>query len=180
MVGDFETLGLIARSLRRRPARSVPALDELFRRLWVCTDAAQATQTEDRIWELWMYHPNEDAARVLDLATRDIAAKRYDIAETRLATLLRHVPDFAEAWHKRATLYYLVARDDECIGDIRRTLELEPRHFGAILHFAELLLAEGNADAARFAFLKALCLNPHLVRAKDALAPPDGAPPDKF
>ena len=170
MIQGLETLSLIADALDRRPARILPALDELFRRLPACTDPALASETEDRIWELWMHHPNRGAREILDLATGDIAARRYDIAETRLARLVRHLPDFAEAWHKRATLYYLVARDEECIGDIRRTLQLEPRHFGAILHFAELLLANGEHEAARFAFFKALCLNPHLARARDALA----------
>ena len=163
-------MSLVADSLDRRPVRSLPVLDELFRRLLACTDPTLATETEDMIWELWMHHPNRAAREILDLATRDIAARRYDIAETRLAGLIRNLPNFAEAWHKRATLYYLVARDEECVGDIRRTLELEPRHFGAMLHFAELLLADGLRDAARLAFFKALCLNPHLARAREALA----------
>ena len=90
-----------------------------------------------------MDHPHRAAAAVLDLATRDIAARRYDIAETRLTRLLRRAPDFAEAWHKRATLYYLLGRDEECLRDIRRTLELEPRHFAAMLHFGEILLGAG-------------------------------------
>jgi tetratricopeptide (TPR) repeat protein len=169
MIGELETLGLIADALERRPARTLPALDELFRRLPACSDAAQALETEDRIWELWMHHPNRGAREILDRATRDIAARRFDIAETRLAGLVRHAPDFAEAWHKRATLYYLIARDEECVGDIRRTLELEPRHFGAMLHFAELVLAEGRREAARLAFFRALCVNPHLERARQAL-----------
>jgi tetratricopeptide (TPR) repeat protein len=163
-------LGLISEALERRPARSFPALDALFRLLPACRDATLASETEDRIWELWMHHPNRGARELLDLATRDIAARRYDIAETRLAGLVRNLPDFAEAWHKRATLYYLLARDEECVGDIGRTLRLEPRHFGAILHFAELLLVDGQRDAARLAFFQALRLNPHLVRARDALA----------
>ncbi|HKX39050.1 MAG TPA: hypothetical protein VJN20_10370, partial [Burkholderiales bacterium] len=115
-------------------------------------------------------HPHRAAAHALELATRDIAARRYDIAETRLAALLRSAPRFAEAWHKRATLYYLVGRDDECLSDICRTLELEPRHFAAMLHFAEIALGEGAGDEARFAFQAALSLNPHLERAREALA----------
>ena len=94
------------------------------------------------------------------------AARRYDIAETRLARLLRSAPDFAEAWHKRATLYYLLARDDECIADIRRTLELEPRHFCAMLHFGEILFAGGATEEGRFAFRAVLSLHPNLPRAR--------------
>ena len=110
-----------------------------------------------------MHHPHRAAARELDLATGDIAARRYDIAETRLTRLLRRAPDFAEAWHKRAALYYMLGRDAECLHDIRCTLELEPRHFGAILHFAEILLSEEAETEARFALRTARAIHPHLT-----------------
>ena len=165
--GDI--LGLIARRRSRRPAWDLPLLQELFRHLASCP-APEADATEDRIWNVWMDHPHRAAAQALDLATRDIAARRYDIAETRLTRLLRRAPGFAEAWHKRATLYYLLGRDEECLADIRRTLELEPRHVAAMLHFAEILLGAGAPDEARFAFHAALTVHPHLPRAREALA----------
>jgi tetratricopeptide (TPR) repeat protein len=164
-----DILGLIAARRGRRPAWDLPFLDALFRRLAAC-NAAEVNATEDLIWNVWMDHPHEAAARALDLATRDIAARRYDIAETRLTQLLRRAPDFAEAWHKRATLYYLLGRDEECLEDIRRTLELEPRHFAAMLHFAEILLGCGARGEARYAFYAALTVHPHLPRAREALA----------
>jgi tetratricopeptide (TPR) repeat protein len=164
-----DILGLIAARRERRPARTLPFLDSLFRRLARCAPA-EAEPTEGLIWDVWMSHPHSAAAQALELATRDIAARRYDIAETRLTQLLRRAPDFAEAWHKRATLYYLLSRDAECLGDLRRTLELEPRHFAAMLHFAEILLGGGAPADARFAFHAALTVNPHLPRAKQALA----------
>ena len=71
-------------------------LDALFRQLARCAPD-EATPTEERIWDVWMPYPHNAAARELDLATSDIAARRYDIAETRLTVLLRRAPDFAEA-----------------------------------------------------------------------------------
>jgi len=171
-----ETLCLIAARRRRRPARGLAALDALFRRLGACRRAEEAIDTEDHIWQLWMYHPHRAAARALDLAAGDIAARRYDIAETRLSLLLRQLPDFAEAWHKRATLYYLLGRDASCVQDLRRTLELEPRHFGALCSFAEILLGEGDSESARFAFSAALSLHPHLARARQIV---DSRGPDR-
>ena len=144
-------------------------LDALFRRL-AGAPADEAARTEDRIWDVWMHHPHRGAAEALERATRDIACRRYDIAETRLTILLRRAPRFAEAWHKRAALYYLLGRDAECLDDIRHTLELEPRHFAAMLHFAEILLAAGAPAEARFAFLAALSLHPHLSLAREALS----------
>src|SRR3982750_2888309 len=163
---ESETLGLSAGRRERRPARDLPALVQLFRRLSACT-SVEATETEDRIWGAWMHHPHRAAAASLDAATRDIAAKRYDIAETRLTILLRSAPQFAEAWHKRATLYYLLGRDAECFADIQRTLELEPRHFAAMLHFVEILLASGERADVRFACFAVLTLHPHLQRARE-------------
>jgi Tfp pilus assembly protein PilF len=164
-----EILSLIAARRSRRPAADLAELSQLFRRLSVCA-AAEAAETEDRIWDVWMHHPHRAAAAVLEAATSDIAARRYDIAETRLTALLRSAPLYAEAWHKRATLYYLLGRDEECLQDIERTLELEPRHFAAILHFAEIRLGEGAGAEARYAFTAALTLHPHLPRAREALA----------
>jgi tetratricopeptide (TPR) repeat protein len=164
-----DILGLIAARRGRRPAWDLPFLDALFRRLAAC-HPAEVNATEDLIWDVWMDHPHRAAAHALDLATRDIAARRYDIAETRLTQLLRRAPDFAEAWHKRAALYYLLGRDQECLEDIRRTLELEPRHFAAMLHFAEILLGAGAQGEARFAFYAALTVHPRLPRAREALA----------
>ena len=169
MAAYAETLSLIALRRNHCPVRALPALDALFRRLAQCRAPQEARRTEDCIWELWMYHPHRSAAEVLELASNDIAAKRYDIAETRLHRLLRHLPNFAEAWHKRATLYYLQGRDDACVPDLRRTLELEPRHFGALCAFAEILLSIDQRESARFVFSQALLLNPHLQRARAVL-----------
>jgi len=164
-----EILSLIAGRRSRRPAADLAKLTQLFRRLSACAPA-EALETEDLIWGVWMDHPHRAAAAVLEAATRDIAARRYDIAETRLTALLRSAPLYAEAWHKRATLYYLLGRDEECLQDIQRTLELEPRHFAAMLHFAEIRLGDGAGVEARYAFAAALTLHPHLPRAREALA----------
>jgi len=169
MATAVDILNLIAARRSRRPARLYPALDDLFVRLaWA--PLGDALAAEERIWDAWMHHPHGAAARVLAAATGDIAARRYDIAETRLTLLLRSAPDFAEAWHKRATLYYLLARDDECLADIHRTLELEPRHFCAMLHFGELLFAGGATEEGRFAFRAVLSLHPNLPRARQGLS----------
>ena len=158
----IEILRLISTCRTRRPARVSLLLDTLFLRLAHCA-AAEAAHTEELIWDVWMHHPHRAAAHELDLATRDIAARRYDIAETRLTRLLRRAPGFAEAWHKRAALYYLLGRDAECLHDLERTLALEPRHFGAMLHFAEILRSVDQAAEASFAVRAARSIHPHLT-----------------
>ena len=116
-----------------------------------------------------MHHPHRRAAQALERTATDIADHLYDVAETRLTQLVRACPDFPEAWNKRATLYYLQQRDDECVHDIQRTLELEPRHFGAVCGLAEILRSSGETESALFVFQAALRINPHLSAARDAV-----------
>ena len=116
-----------------------------------------------------MLDPNARAAAVLDTATGDIAARRFDIAETRLVRLLRTRPDYGEAWHKLGTLHYLMGRDAECLADCHHSLELEPRHFGALCTIGEIFFGSGEIDGARLAFHTARRLHPHHIAANARL-----------
>jgi len=166
-----QTLKLVV-ALDRRPAGRQPArLHRLFRQLRTATDPAEAAGTEDAIWDAWMRPSRGRDTDELERATRAIVASDHACAERILADLTWRAPDFAEAWHKRATLCYMQGRDDDSIAAIHRTLELEPRHFGAIAAFGQILLDRADRDGAAFAFDAALRLNPHLggdVRATAA------------
>ena len=169
--GFNTTLALVTTAGRRAPSPVLPrALEPLFSRLAACQDDAEATEVEDRIWDLWMYHPHRRAAHDLDRAATEIAAHCHDLAETRLTRLLRAAPDYAEAWNKRATLYYLQERDDECLRNLHRVLELEPRHFGALCAVAEILLVHEDREGALLAFDAALRIHPHLEEARQRVS----------
>jgi tetratricopeptide (TPR) repeat protein len=162
-----ETLQLVARLPGRRPARTLPSrLDEHFDKLAACETPEQAIRIEDEIWGAWMYDGHEGAELALERASADMAARRFDLAETRLAILLRRRPDWAEAWNKRATLCYLMERDDESVAAIHRTLEIEPRHFGALCGLGEILRAMGDFLSALLAFARALRVHPCLQEAR--------------
>lgn len=161
------TLKLIVTSDRRWPSPRLPdRLNGLFRLLG---DAAyqRTDRIEDEIWGLWMAYRDSAAAFDLERATRAIAALDFPVAERILARLVGVFPDFAEAWNKRATLFYMQQRDDESVANIHRTLQLEPRHYGAMCGFAQICLSRGDADSALFAFEAALRVNPHLDETRD-------------
>lgn len=163
------TLRLIAALPERRPGAGVPpGLRPLFDRL-ARAEHEEARAAEDRIWSLWMTHPNAAAAMQLDRATGDIAARRHDIAETRLVRLVRVCPGYAEAWHKLGTLYYLLTRDAESMACLHRALEIEPRHFGALAAAGEILLGEDEREGAALAFHAALRLHPHFDAMRERL-----------
>jgi tetratricopeptide (TPR) repeat protein len=165
-----DTLKLILALGERRLRSRVPhRLNELFHRLAAAAGAVEASQIEELIWSVWMAHDDPDAEDALSRATQAIAARELEEAEAILDALVALHPDYAEAWNKRATLYFLQRRDEESVADIRRTLELEPRHFGAICGFGQICLRRHDRAGALFAFDAALRVNPHLGSIRAAV-----------
>ena len=163
MVTLEELLKVIVSLGGRRPAASQPArLDGLFRELTARKPARPPQEIETAIWATWSGHPDRLVERRLELASRAISREEFGRARRLIEPLVHEYPDWSEAWNKRATLSYLEGRDAECFEDIRRTLELEPRHFGAVCGFAQVCLRGGERAAALTAFEVALAINPHL------------------
>jgi tetratricopeptide (TPR) repeat protein len=159
-----DTLKLVLSAAGRRPAASLPRrLDGLFRRLAAAPGPREASEIEDLIWGAWMAHDDPGAEEALERATRALGARELDEAEALLDELVAAHPEYAEAWNKRATLRFLQRHDPESVADIGRTLELEPRHFGAMLHFAEIVRSARGPAEAGFAVLTARSIHPHLT-----------------
>ena len=87
--------------------------------------------------------------------------RQFDVALTAFDRIVQLAPEFAAGWNKRATVYYLRDELEESVEDIRRTLALEPRHFGAISGMGLIFLERGDEGAALRAFESVLEINPH-------------------
>ena len=143
-----------------------PRLGELFVELAGEQDPAQILTAETAIWQIWLDggEPslNEGMARgILAMNTN-----RFDDAAERFTELINAAPNFAEAWNKRATVYYLMERYEDSVRDIERTLALEPRHFGAISGMGLIFLQLGDEVGALDAFEKVLEIHPHARGAR--------------
>ena len=121
-------------------------------------------------WEIWSRNDSPTAEVLLRQSSAAIAARDFDPAERMLSQLLETYPAYAEAWNRRASLYYLMKRFDVAMIDIDHALELEPRNFGALVGKGMILRATGKGEAAIAAFRQALEINPHLAAVKAAIA----------
>jgi len=158
-----ETLKLICSVTTRYSTTRLPhRWETLFHRLVKTIDIDEAEALQDMIWSCWMRHGEERAVSDLEGATRAIVARDFAAAERMLKRLAAVHPELPEVWHKQATLYYMTSAEQPCVRAIHRTLQLEPRHFGAMCAFAEILLERGERAQALFAFDTALRVNPHL------------------
>ncbi|MFN3232920.1 MAG: tetratricopeptide repeat protein [Alphaproteobacteria bacterium] len=170
MTQHRDILDLILTASDRSPAPNASEiLDRLFQDLCEEPPSRAAAETESMIWSVWTAHENPQAAEEMARALRMMSAGSYEVAERVLDGLIQSFPDWAEAWNKRATLYFLMDRDEDSAGDIAATLRLEPRHFGALSGFAQICLRRGDDAGALIAFEEALRIHPGLDGVRSAI-----------
>jgi tetratricopeptide (TPR) repeat protein len=99
------------------------------------------------------YQENEDLAGARDAFDKAIAI----------------LPEYAEAWNRRAVLFFNDGKYDEAIADLESAITYEPRHFGAVSGFGQICLRAGRLAEARAAFQVALAINPHLLGVREAI-----------
>ena len=136
-------------------------LPELFEQLRSTGEPVVAREAELRIWRIWMNSGRGDIDGIMKEGMEAMQAGRFDDAIGHFGEIVDMAPDFAEGWNKRATAYYLNDDLRESVQDIQRTLELEPRHFGAISGMGLIFLKRGDALGALDAFNAVLAIHPH-------------------
>ena len=75
-----------------------------------------------------------------------------------------------QAYNERATAYYQAGKLGPSIADIRMTLRLNPRHFGALTGLAIIFEDIDQPEKALEVYKAALVLQPHLTEVKSAVA----------
>jgi tetratricopeptide (TPR) repeat protein len=107
-------------------------LDDLFAQLRTATAPAEIEALQSGIWQLWLSAGDTALDKLLEAGLRAMQADDYTLAIKYFTDIILIKPDFAEAWNKRATAYYLRGEYRASLADIAETLRREPRHFGAL------------------------------------------------
>jgi Flp pilus assembly protein TadD len=144
-------------------------LDTLFAKLRDPAVGSEALRIEPQIWAEWMAGGTIDQNEALAKATASMNVADFANAEKQLNALLAKTQTFPEVWNKRATLYFLMGRFDESLADIVTTLDLEPRHFGALSGRGMIYQRLGRDAEALTAFKDALAVNPTMIGARVAV-----------
>ena len=146
-----------------------PRLATLFLKLGNAETPQESKPFERQIWQVWMEHENPEISTKLQEGSRAMQAQDFGKALVTFSELTEEAPGFAEGWNKRATVLYLMGRLQESAKDVEQTLNLEPRHFGALSGKGLILMALKDWSGAIEAFEQGLKVHPNMSSAQSHL-----------
>jgi len=146
-----------------------PRLEDLFKQLHDAPDEVTAVPLEGAIWDIWLEYEDVRASQLMMTGIRQMNSNDLSGALTTFDELVQLAPQYAEAWNKRATVYYLMGEPAKSELDIQRTLELEPFHFGALSGRGLVRMGMRDFEGARNAFSAALEVHPNMDAVRSNL-----------
>mgnify|MGYP001184414223 CR=1 FL=1 len=143
-------------------AQDDPRLEVLFEQLKNSHNKNEVADVTSEIWAIWRYSGVPPVDWMMKESHQFLKMGILDSALGGYTMIIESVPSFAEGWHKRATVHFLMGNLSASIEDIKKTVALEPRHFGAFAGLGLIHLMMGDEKSALNALEKALAINPHL------------------
>ena len=107
-------------------------LNRLFDKLIVTEDQLEIEKLTQEIWKIWHEIDDPRMTRAFETGVQMMNLGFHSRAIDYFDKVIMEIPNFAEAWNKRATAHFMMGNFDLSMRDISKTLELEPRHFGAL------------------------------------------------
>ena len=144
-------------------------LDDLFDELFLSSSNAKVNIILSDIWDIWYIADNEKTQLIFDEANQFMDRGDFESSIKLFTKAIDQSPDFAEAWNKRATVYFLNGEFEKSIADIEKTLALEPRHFGALDGLAEIYLIKNDFLSAAATYRRILEIIPLSQKSKDRI-----------
>ena len=144
-----------------------PRLNNLFKKL---NETENQDEIRDLISDIWNIWYEVDDPKVIEYFEKGIQAmnlRNYPLAIRFFNNLIEEDPNFAEGWNKRATVHFIMGNFDQSMQDIIKTLELEPRHFGALDGMGLIFIHHGQFQQAIDVYDKMLEIFPFSVKTMD-------------
>ncbi len=127
------------------------------------SDANIRERATSQLWRIWFWEKGKIPLEQIEESERLQSEGDTAAAAAILDELVEALPDFAEAWNRRAVLLFVTQNYDRAIDDCEMVLKLNPVHFGALHGLGLCHAALGNYSAAISAFRSALEIQPYAI-----------------
>ncbi|RJT40986.1 hypothetical protein D3227_07660 [Mesorhizobium waimense] len=142
-------------------------LDQLFVDLRRERNEKAAERIAGRIWSEWFQSGSASIDLMMQWTQKAMENQKYDVALDFLDQVVTLQPAYAEGWNRRATVHFMMKNYGKSMSDIDHTLQLEPRHFGALSGLAQIMAETGHKQSALEAWQKVLAIYPMMRSAQD-------------
>lgn len=141
-------------------------LDKLFFDLKRARAEKAAQGIASRIWQQWFRSGSDSIDLMMQWSNEAVKTRKFAVALDFLDQVVTLAPEFAEGWNRRATLHFMMNNYAKSMADIQKTLELEPRHFGALAGMGMIMKNTGRKKLALEAYERVLDVYPMMRSAQ--------------
>ncbi|MBI4593938.1 MAG: tetratricopeptide repeat protein [Candidatus Rokubacteria bacterium] len=124
---------------------------------------------ERSLWLIWGRSGDDEVDLMFQVGLEQMNAQEAVLAVDTFTRIIQRRPDFAEAWNKRATVYYFLGQYQKSLADCDEVMKRNPNHFGALSGYGMIYLQLGEPEKAVTYFERALQANPNLDQVESTL-----------
>jgi tetratricopeptide (TPR) repeat protein len=151
-------------------AKAENRLDTLFGELKRERNEKAAERIASRIGEEWNHSGSASIDLMMTWSQTAMDSKKFDVALDFLDQVVTMEPAYAEGWNRRATVHFMMQNYAKSMADINHTLQLEPRHFGALSGMGQIMKNTGRNELALQAWQRVLDIYPMMRSAQNEVA----------
>ena len=144
-------------------------LAQLYEQLGVARNIYTAEPIIQAIEALWAVSGSDTVDLLMSRAAQFATEAEIDLSLAILDAVVDIAPQEAEAWYLRAKVNVLKGKSERALVDLRRALNLDPKHYRAINDLGLVLEQLGAKKEALEAYRRALAVNPFLEDARQGV-----------
>jgi tetratricopeptide (TPR) repeat protein len=133
------------------------------------TDEDTRSAAEVSLWKIWARSGDEKVDKVYRLGVQQMSAGLATDALATFSRIIEMKPGFAEAWNKRATIYFLMGDHQKSLADCDEVMKRNPYHFGALAGYFQIHVQLGDFQRALKYGRRALEVNPNMEGVREGV-----------
>ena len=141
-------------------------LNYLFDKLVVAEEEKEINKITNQIWKIWHEIDDPKTTKEFETGVQMMNLGYFKRSIDYFDNVIIKNPNFAEAWNKRATAHFMMGNFDLSMQDISKTLQLEPRHFGALDGMSLIFIHTNQFEKAIEVYDKMLEIFPNSISTK--------------
>jgi len=132
-------------------------------------DQETRANAELSLWRIWARSGDATIDRLYQSGIHQMEEGDLREAIATFTQIIERKPAFAEAWNKRATLYFMLGELRKSLADCDEVMKRNPYHFGALAGYTQIYIRLEYYDRALDYARRALEVNPNMEGVRQSL-----------